>query len=118
MTGEAVRTALAQSPGLPRLFGKSLKRTRRGNKGNAKRQPISSAKFTEVAARQGSFCFWCGIKVIRESEIPKANRIVKNHLTIVYLSADGEMREEAFGTIDHLVRITDGGDNQNGKLGD
>ena len=78
---------------------------------NAKRKPISAQKFTAVAARQGSYCYWCGIKIIRESEIPPANRIVKNHATVVYLSADGEMREEAFGTIDHLVRVTDGGDN-------
>jgi Zn finger protein HypA/HybF involved in hydrogenase expression len=116
MTGEAVRTALAQSPGLPRLFGKSLKGTRRGGNGNAKRQPIPSAKFREVAARQGSFCFWCGIKVIRESEIPQGNRIVKNHSTVVYLSADGNLREEAFGTIDHLIRVTDGGNNRTENL--
>jgi hypothetical protein len=41
----------------------------------------------------------------------QTNRIVKNRSTIVYLSTDGQMREEAFGTIDHLIRVTDGGDN-------
>lgn len=113
MTNESIKTVLIQLPGLPRLFSKSLKAVLgiSNNSDNAKRKPISAAKFTEVAARQGSFCFWCGIRVIRESEIPQANRIVKNHSTIVYLSAGGEMREEAFGTIDHLIRVTDGGDN-------
>jgi hypothetical protein len=112
MTGEQIKTTLVKLPELPKLFSKSLKATTiRPDFTNAKRKPISTQKFTEVAAHQGSYCYWCGIKVIRESEIPKANRIVKNYATVVYLSADGEMREEAFGTIDHLVRVTDGGDN-------
>ena len=112
MTSEQLMPALAKLPALPKSFSKSLRAAaaRAGFTG-AKRKPISAHKFTEVAARQGSYCYWCGIKVIRESEIPQANRIVKNHATVVYLSADGEMREEAFGTIDHLVRVTDGGDN-------
>lgn len=112
MKGEQIKTALVKLPGLPKLFSKSLKVvTTRPGCTNAKRKPISAKKFTEVATRQGSYCYWCGIKIIRESEIPQANRIMRNHATVVYLSADGEMREEAFGTIDHLVRVTDGGDN-------
>lgn len=112
MTNEQIIAVLIELPGLPKSFGKSLSGAAvRAGLRNAKRKPISAQKFTEVAARQGSFCYWCGIKVIRESEIPQANRIVKNHATVVYLSAGGEMREEAFGTIDHLVRVTDGGDN-------
>lgn len=112
MTSEQVITALVKLPALPKSFSKALNGAaiRAGLRG-AKRKPISAQKFVEVAAQQGSFCYWCGIKVVRESDIPKANRIVKNHATVVYLSADGEMREEAFGTIDHLVRVTDGGDN-------
>ncbi len=112
MTGEQIKTALVKLPGLPKLFSKPLNvAATRPDFTNAKRKPISAKKFTEVAARQGSYCYWCGIKIIRESEIPPANRIMRNHETVVYLSADGEMREEAFGTIDHLVRVTDGGDN-------
>lgn len=114
MTKEMIKKALIELPGLPGLLSKSLKKTvaadSPGSSG-AKRKSISATRFTEVAARQGSYCFWCGIKVVRESEIPQANRISKNHSTIVYLSAGGEMREEAFGTIDHLIRVTDGGDN-------
>jgi len=54
--------------------------------------------------------------VVRESEIPPANRLARNHSTVVYLSSDGEPREEAFGTVDHLVRVTDGGDNSLANL--
>lgn len=121
MTVDAVRAALRDLPGLSKQFAKAVKgamvaaaaaSAHTGESGGtAKRKSISAAKFMEVAARQGSFCFWCGIKVIRESEIPQNNRIVKNHSTIVYLSGDGRMREEAFATIDHLIRVTDGGDN-------
>lgn len=112
MTGKQIKTALVNLPGLPKLFSKSLRVASTCPEfDNAKRKPISAQKFTKVAARQGSYCYWCGIKIIRESEIPPANRIIRNHATLVYLSADGEMREEAFGTIDHLVRVTDGGDN-------
>lgn len=112
MANEQVIAVLIELPGLPKSFSKSLNGAAvRAGLRNAKRKPISAQKFTEVAARQGSFCYWCGIKVVRESEIPQANRIVRNHATVVYLSAGGEMREEAFGTIDHLVRVTDGGDN-------
>ena len=34
------------------------------------RKPVSIALFTEVAVRQGLFCFWCGIRVVREAQIP------------------------------------------------
>lgn len=112
MTSEQIITVLTKLPALPKSFSKLLNGSAiRAGLRNAKRKPISGQKFTEVAARQGSFCYWCGIKVVRESEIPQANRIVKNHATVVYLSTDGEMREEALGTIDHLIRVTDGGDN-------
>ena len=77
-----------------------------------KRRQISNTKFTQIAVRQGSYCYWCGIKVIREACIPTANRITKgNRRTIVYLS-NGELREEAVATIDHLVRVEDGGNDQ------
>jgi len=80
-----------------------------------KRQPITAQQFTEVAARQGAYCYWCGIKVVREAQIPLANRVSKNGNTIVYLVGD-ELREEAFGTIDHLVRVIDGGNNHPANL--
>lgn len=119
MTAESSITTLNELAGLPKLFSKCVSEAaaRAGESGNgAKRKPISAAKFTEVAARQGSYCYWCGIKVIREAEIPPKNRISKDGSTVVYLSADGELREEAFGTIDHLVRVTDGGDNDSLNL--
>lgn len=49
--------------------------------------------------------------MIRESDIPKTNRIVKNAETVVYLTKSGELREEAIATIDHLIRVADGGGN-------
>lgn len=119
MNADALITALNGLPGLPKLFSKCVREAaaRAGESGDgAKRKPISAAKFTEVAARQGSYCYWCGIRVIREAEIPPKNRISKDHSTVVYLSADGELREEAFGTIDHLVRVADGGDNNSANL--
>lgn len=126
MTVDAVRAALRDLPGLSKQFGKAVKgamvaaaaaSAHNGESGGAaKRKPISAAKFTEVAVRQGSFCFWCGVRVIRESEVPQNNRIVKNHSTIVYLSGGGQMREEAFATIDHLIRVADGGDNRTENL--
>ncbi len=129
MTADAARAALRDLPGLSKQFGKAVKgataavvaaaSAHNGESGTAaaaKRKPVSAQKFTEVAARQGCFCYWCGIKVIREAEIPQKNRISKNHSTVVYLSGDGELREEAVGTIDHLVRVTDGGDNNPANL--
>lgn len=74
------------------------------------RRTVSSIKFAEVAARQGSFCFWCGGKVIKEADIPAENRLIKNKQTVVYLAGD-QLREEAIGTIDHLLRLRDGGSN-------
>ena len=68
-----------------------------------RRAAVSPAKFKEVAVRQGSFCFWCGIKVVRESQIPSRNRYLKENGRLVYLSSDGELREAAVGTVDHLV---------------
>lgn len=76
----------------------------------AKRQPVSAARFTEVAVRQGCYCYWCGIRVVREAQIPATNRMLKNGRTILYYVGD-ELREEAIGTIDHLLRVSDGGDN-------
>lgn len=125
MTADAARAALTNLPGLSKQFGKAVKgavaaaaaSAHIGKSGTAaKRKPVSAQKFTEVAARQGCFCFWCGIKVMRESEVPQTNRIVKNHSTIAYLSGDGQIREEAFATIDHLIRVTDGGDNRTENL--
>lgn len=81
-----------------------------------RRVAISPAKFTQVAVRQGSFCFWCGIKVVRESQIPPHNRYLKENGRLVYLSEDGVLREEAVGTIDHLVRVADGGNNKTANL--
>lgn len=76
----------------------------------AKRHPVSAQRFLEVAVRQGSFCYWCGIRVIRVSEIPPTNRMHKNGGTILYYVGD-ELREEAVGTVDHLLRVSDGGSN-------
>ena len=81
-----------------------------------RRVAISPAKFTQVAVRQGSFCFWCGIRVVRESQIPPRNRYLKENWMLVYLSEDGVLREEAVGTIDHLVRVADGGNNKTANL--
>lgn len=75
------------------------------------RQPISVALYREVAVRQGSYCFWCGVRVVREQLIVSSNRISKNETTIIYLSTDGGLREEVIATVDHLVRVTDGGTN-------
>ena len=84
----------------------------KNKKNRKKRRQLSNTKFMEVAARQGSYCYWCGIKVIREAAIPKKNRISRgNRKTIVYLS-NGELREEAVATIDHLLRFEDGGNDQ------
>jgi 5-methylcytosine-specific restriction endonuclease McrA len=120
MTADALVTKLNGLPRLPKPFGKCVRAAAASaahqSPEAAKRNSVSAAKFTEVAARQGCYCFWCGIKVVREAEIPAKNRISKNRSTVVYLSADGELREEAFGTIDHLVRVTDGGDNNPANL--
>lgn len=80
------------------------------NAPNAKRKPVSAAQFTEVAVRQGCYCYWCGIRVVREAQIPPINRMHKNGNTILYYVGD-DLREEAVGTIDHLLRVSDGGDN-------
>ncbi len=117
ITKESIRTTLIELPGgLPRPFSKLLmgilQRGAIGSNRKLKRKLVSVRRFAEVAARQGSFCFWCGIRVVRESEIPQTNRIAKNHSTIVYLSAGGELCEQAFATIDHLIRVTDGGSNK------
>ena len=104
---------LSELPSLPKSFSRLLNKAAvRSGRRNARRKPISTHRFREVAVRQGSFCYWCGVKVVRESKIPQVNRIIKNHATMVYLSGDGEMCEETVGTIDHLVRVTDGGDNR------
>lgn len=81
----------------------------------AKRRPVSAARFTEVAVRQGCYCYWCGIRVVREAQIPATNRMLKNGRTILYYVGD-ELREEAVGTIDHLLRFSDGGDNSSANL--
>ena len=81
----------------------------------AKRKAISAACFTEVAVRQGCYCYWCGIKVIREAQIPETNRMLKNGRTILYYVGD-KLREEAIGTVDHLLRVSDGGDNSLANL--
>jgi len=58
MTREAVVAALVALPALPPPFVKPLKTAALlAGVGNPKRKPISAHKFTEVAARQGSFCF-------------------------------------------------------------
>ena len=44
----------------------------------AKRRPVAAARFTEVAVRQGGYCYWCGIRVVREAQIPPINRMLKN----------------------------------------
>ena len=82
---------------------------------NSRRKPVSADTYDKVAARQGSYCFWCGIKIIRESRIPSANCLSKNGRTVVYLCGN-ELREEAVGTIDHLVRVADGGNNDPANL--
>jgi hypothetical protein len=80
-----------------------------------KRKPISANRFLEVAVRQGAYCYWCGIRVIREAQIPPTNRLLKNGNTLLYCVGD-ELKEEAIGTIDHLLRVADGGDNQTTNL--
>ena len=68
----------------------------------AQRKAITAAQFTEVVVRQGCCCYWCGIRVVRVSQIPATNRMLKNGRTILYYVGD-ELREEAVGTIDHLL---------------
>ena len=113
-------------PDLPPVFANILrKRIEAGERNNvvkskkdkndpdaptAKRKPVSAAQFTEVAVRQGCYCYWCGIRVVREAQIPPINRMHKNGGTILYYVGD-DLREEAVGTIDHLLRVSDGGDN-------
>lgn len=134
MTDAAIKYRLYELPNVPPVFARLLKvgdRTelahyplsnsktpsqRSNSSAPAKRHPISAARFAEIAALRGSFCFWCGIKVIRIAQIPQRNRLEKNDLSIVYLSDSGEVCEEAFGTIDHLVRVADGGRNNLGNL--
>lgn len=77
----------------------------------SKRQKISASTYREVAYRQGSFCYWCGVRVVREAELAPPERLIKNAATIIYL-ANGNFYEEPFGTIDHLRRVEDGGDNR------
>jgi hypothetical protein len=87
-----------------------------GLNGCPRRQPISAELYRTIAVRQGSFCFWCGAAVAREAEIPLRNRIAKTSGSITFLNADGGLSEKAVATIDHLVRVTDGGDNAPGNL--
>lgn len=75
-----------------------------------KRKSVSQKRYSEVAVRQGSFCYWCGIKVVRESQIPVNKRLMKNKTSIIYLCGE-DIREDAIGTIDHIIRIADGGNN-------
>jgi ribosomal protein L37E len=108
--------SLAVSSGMTEAFVGKGKNTEKKQDPHAEgRIRFSAAEFVEVAARQGSFCYWCGIKVVRESQIPLHNRFIKNNSMLVYLTADG-LREEAIGTIDHLLRITDGGNNHSANL--
>ena len=121
MTDETVKLVIKDLPGLPKAFVKSLMKTTKEQKtsadqkkpdgGKTKRKAISAAKFTEIAARQGLFCYCCGIKVVRQAEIPAENRLGRGAWTLIYRTNGGELREEACGTIDHLVRVADGGDN-------
>lgn len=57
----------------------------------------------------------CGIAVVREQSIPVQNRVHKNNSTILYY-VNGELCEAAVGTIDHLLRVADGGGNQSDNL--
>lgn len=91
---------------------KTIKQEKPKISGKKQRQKISPELYSRVAARQGSYCFWCGIPVTREQQIPTANRLRRTNSTIVYLSREGCLREDAIGTIDHLVRVTDGGNNE------
>jgi len=117
MTREQIKTVLVKLPQLPKLFRNSLNGAAScGCTTNAKRKPISARKFKKVARLQGLCCFWCGIKVIRIAQIPQENRVSKNSSTIVYLTDRGEVCEKAFGTIDHLVRVADGGGNSLGNI--
>lgn len=81
----------------------------------AKRRPVSAAQFTKVAVRQGCYCYWCGVRVVRISEIPQTNRMLKNGSKILYYVGD-DLREAAVGTVDHLLRVSDGGDNSLANL--
>lgn len=77
-----------------------------------KRKHILPAAFIKIVERDGSDCFWCGKSVMRPSLIPPGNRLSSDGgETIVYLTDGGERREMAVATIDHLLRVRDGGDN-------
>lgn len=130
MTDEDIKNRPEEPPDLPPVFAellegnnqtdgngssRQLKSETSGNSNKStprpKRRPVSVARFLEVVARQGSSCFWCGIRVVRVAQIPQKNRLATKDSKIVYRSSNGETRREAVGTVDHLVRVTDGGDN-------
>ncbi len=106
---------LLDLPEMPKIYRQILNTTVRNLSANhtapTNRQNVSVSEFTAVALRQGTVCYWCGIRVVREAAVPAPNRIERNQTTIKYLDADGRIREDAYGTIDHLVRVADGGNN-------
>lgn len=119
-------------PTLPKIFAKIIKtkkkhcrtvemKERENLSVNGKascqvrRVQLSPKQFTEVAVRQGLYCYWCGTRVVREAQIPPAARAGKTETTVFYY--DGSvLREAAPATIDHLVRLIDGGTNDPANL--
>jgi hypothetical protein len=132
ISAEKIVGWLTQIPNLPKVFAKTVTKLKQhfgtppANPKDdsqsslpAKNQPENLTKrravgpqiFTEVAVRQGMFCYWCGVRVVRESQIPPARRMKKSENRILYYLGE-ELREDALATIDHLVRVSDGGTNE------
>lgn len=127
---------LSNCPSLPKVIAKSIKKRLKNHRQSSpanisqnltfqpyveaapkknKRKSVSQQKFSDVAIRQGMFCFWCGVGVVKETQIVQSKRVTKSLGRIQYYSGD-ELRDDAIATIDHLIRVIDGGTNEVANL--
>jgi ribosomal protein L37E len=144
LTGKEIIRWMARLPALPAVFAEIVAIQRRRNKAKSpvgkqngavpesepenkaaktaetsanlkKRRSLTALQFTEVAVRQGLYCYWCGIQVVREAQLPNVKRAGRIKNTVLFYEG-GELREAEVATIDHLVRVIDGGTNESENL--
>lgn len=86
------------------------------NKLKKKIRRQARGKLYALLKKQYGKCAYCGRVIVRLSSIREDKRIKVTQCKVTYISRNGKRRIDKIATIDHKIRIMDGGDNSDDNI--
>jgi 5-methylcytosine-specific restriction endonuclease McrA len=77
----------------------------------AKRNKNQKKFLIRLIQKHGSKCRFCGERVVRVSSIPESNRVSVKDGLLTYMDNFSRAKTKKIATVEHVVRLADGGTN-------